>query len=314
MSIYKKVFEALRGDYYDLSHYDKVINDECIGLKENGDILFVFVKNSIKRENREKYINAIKNNAKSKTKNRGTASGVANVSRFPKDAVALCDKNGNPLNNKRLVSVQYKRADGSVCGRCQSNMVRCGCAGYFDNVGKLPCRMVGWSTKNPEKHELCVELCEEIAKTHRENEPKSYAFQMSKTHRDYKMGDTPYSTLTLNYDFRTACHIDKGDLNNSLSTLTILEEIPENYKGCYLGLPEYKIAINVKDGDTLIFDAHEYHANTEMEVLSDILPIDDLTGKPHGGRISIVAYLRNRINTCPDISPLDLIPNPKDDY
>jgi len=309
MTTYKKVFEALKGDFYDESHYDKIINEECIGLKENGDILFVFVKNSIKKENRHKYINAIKSNAKSKTKNRGTASGVADVSRFPKDAVALCKKDGSPITNPRLVSVQYKRADGSICARCQSNSVRCGCAGYFDKVGGLPCRMVGWSTKNPEKHLLCEELCEEIAETHRLKEPKSYNFQLSKTHKDYRMGDTPYSTLTLNYDFRTACHIDRGDLNNSLSTLTILEEIPDNYKGCYLGLPEYKIAINVKDGDTLIFDAHEYHANTEMEVLSDKLPIDDLTGKPHGGRISVVAYLRNRINECPD-----LIPDPTEDY
>lgn len=302
MKKYQKVFEALRGDFYDESHYNEIIKESCIGLKENGEILFVFVKNSIKEENREKYINAIKSNAKSKTKNRGTASGVADVSRFPKDAVALCKKDGTPLTNPRLVSVQYKRADGSICGRCQSNAVRCGCAGYFDNVGKLPCRMVGWSTKNPEKHKLMEELCEEIAETHKQNEPKSYEYQMSQSHKDYLMGKSPYSTLTLNYDFRTACHIDKGDLKDSLSTLTILEEISNNYKGSYLGLPEYKICFDVRSGDTLIFDAHEYHANTEMEVLSDKLPIDDLTGKHFGGRISIVAYLRNRIKNCPSLT------------
>lgn len=309
MTTYKKIFKALKGDFYDESHYDQIINDECIGLKENGDILFVYVKNVIKRENREGYINAIKSNAKSKTKNRGTASGVADVKRFPKDAVSLCKADGSETTNKRLVSVQYKREDGSVCGRCQSNAVRCGCAGYFDKVAGLPCRMVGWSTKNSQKHLKCIELCEEIGEAHLLKEPKSYEYQMSKVHKDYIMGKSPYSTMTLNYDFRTACHMDKGDLQNSLSTLTILEEVPDNYEGCYLGLPEYKIAINVKDGDTLIFDAHEYHANTEMKVLSNILPIDDLTGNPFGGRISIVAYLRNRMNECPD-----LIPDPKDDY
>ena len=301
---YKKSFKCLTAEFYDESHYEKIISESSIGLKENGDILFVLVKNAINKDNIKKYIDAIKNNAKSKTKNRGTASGVAVVDKFPKDAVALCDKYGNPLKNPRLVSVQYKREDGSICSRCQSNAVRCGCAGYFDRVGKLPCRMVGWSTRNPEKHECCVELCKEIAKAHKENEPKSYAFQKSiaELSPNYLMGDTPYSTLTLNYDFRTASHIDKGDLKDSLSTLTILEEVPNNYKGCYLGLPEYKIAIDVRSGDTLIFDAHEYHANTEMEVLSDILPIDDLTGKPHGGRISVVAYLRNRLKDCPIVN------------
>ena len=306
MTTYSKSFKCLKADFYDLEHYNEVINESRIGYKENGDILFVFVKGAIKKENIPNYINAIKSNAKTKTKNRGTASGVAVVNKFPKDAVSLCKEDGSDTTNKRLVSVRYKRADGSVCGRCQSNAVRCGCAGYFDAVAGLPCRMVGWSTNNPKRHNLLEELCEEIGNAHKENEPKSYAFQLSKSHKDYLMGDSPYSTLTLNYDFRTACHIDRGDLKNSLSTLTILEEIEDNYSGCYLGLPEYKIALNVKSGDTLIFDAHEFHANTEMKVLSDKLPINDLTGESFGGRISIVAYLRNRISECPSLLKSEL--------
>ena len=307
--MYKKSYKALKADFYNEDHYDEIIKNSSVGYKENGDILFVFVKNVIKKEQREEYIDAIKQNAKSKTKNRGTASGVAVVNRFPKDAVSLCKEDGSDTTNKRLVSVRYKRDDGSVCGRCQSNAVRSGCAGYFDSVASLPCRMVGWSTKHPERHKLLENLCDDIGKAHKENEPKSYEYQMSKSHKDYLMGNSPYSTLTLNYDFRTACHYDRGDLQNSLSTLTILEEIEDNYKGCYLGLPEYKICFDIRSGDTLIFDAHEYHCNTEMNVLSDKLPIDDLTGKPYGGRISIVAYLRNRISECPS-----LIPQDKDDY
>tara|TARA_R110000772_G_scaffold105833_1_gene207640 strand:- start:572 stop:760 length:189 start_codon:yes stop_codon:yes gene_type:complete len=62
----------------------------------------------------------------------------------------------------------------------------------------------------------------------------------------------------------------------------------------------------VKSGDTLIFDAHEFHANTEMKVLSDKLPINDLTGESFGGRISIVAYLRNRISECPSLLKSEL--------
>tara|TARA_R110000772_G_scaffold105833_1_gene207641 strand:- start:797 stop:1492 length:696 start_codon:yes stop_codon:yes gene_type:complete len=231
MTTYSKSFKCLKADFYDLEHYNEVINESRIGYKENGDILFVFVKGAIKKENIPNYINAIKSNAKTKTKNRGTASGVAVVNKFPKDAVSLCKEDGSDTTNKRLVSVRYKRADGSVCGRCQSNAVRCGCAGYFDAVAGLPCRMVGWSTNNPKRHNLLEELCEEIGNAHKENEPKSYAFQLSKSHKDYLMGDSPYSTLTLNYDFRTACHIDRGDLKNSLSTLTILEEIEDNYSG-----------------------------------------------------------------------------------
>ena len=104
--------------------------------------------------------------------------------------------------------------------------------------------------------------------------------------------------MTINYDFRTACHKDKGDLEGGLSTLTILEDMPNNYTGFYLGLPEYKIAFDVRDGDTLIFDAHEKHANTECEVITQRLPIDDLTGTNFAGRIAVVIYLRERMDTC----------------
>ena len=105
--------------------------------------------------------------------------------------------------------------------------------------------------------------------------------------------------MTLNYDFRTASHRDSGDLKNGLSTLTIFEDVPENYTGFYLGLPEYKIAFDLRNRDTIYFDAHELHANTEFQVLTDRLPIDDLTGNPFAGRISVVCYLRDKLYKCP---------------
>jgi len=296
----KKTFECLKGEFYDEKHYDTIINTEVMGLKENGEILFILKKDNIKKENREKYLNIIKPVAKAKTKNRGTAAGVADVKKFPVDAVSLCKANGDALINPRLVSVQYKREDGSVCGRCQSNMVRCGCAGFFDAVAGLPCRKVAFSQNNPLKHKELENMCNEIAKGHEEYEPASFNFQkeIAELSKDYLMGNSPYSTLTLNYDFRCAAHIDKGDLIGSRSTITILEELPNNYEGCYLGFPEYKIALDLRDGDTLIFDAHEYHCNTEMKVLTNKLPIDELTKNHFGGRISIVAYLREKMKKC----------------
>ena len=104
--------------------------------------------------------------------------------------------------------------------------------------------------------------------------------------------------MTLNYDFRTATHKDKGDLDGGLSTLTILEDEENNYEGFYTGLPEYKIAFDVRDGDTLIFNAHEFHANTDFKVLSEKLKIDDLTGNNFAGRMSIVCYMREKLKLC----------------
>ena len=305
---YEKLCKVEIGQFYDISHYDKIISDTCYGLKENGDILFYLVKNNIKEENKTKYKNTIRSNAKSKTKNRGKASGACDISKFPKKAVALCDKDGNEYQDgKSRYSVYYKEASGKVVNRCQSNQVRCGVAGYFDKVAGLPCRKVGWSTKHPLKHNILIDLAREIEEGHKKYCPDSYTFHQksaSLVPNNLLFSKTIYSTMTLNYDFRTATHIDKGDLVGGLSTLTIFEDIPGNYEGFYLGLPEYKIAFDLRDGDTIYFDAHEIHANTEYKVLSDKLPIDDITGNPFAGRISVVCYLRNKLHTCKTLSDL----------
>jgi hypothetical protein len=299
---YKKIWSARAGEFYDKSHYNKIINESQYGFNENGDILFCLIKGAIKTENRIKYKDIIRSCCKSKTKNRGASAGPVDLRYFPKKAVELCDKNGNPFKDgKERYSVFYKDATGKVVNRCQSNQVRSGVAGYFDAVAGLPCRKVGWSNNNPLKHEALVELAKEIEHNHKTYCNTSYNYHRKKADEvpeNLLFKDTIYSTMTLNYDFRTASHKDKGDLEGGLSTLTIFEDELNNYEDFYIGLPEYKIAFDVRDGDTLIFNAHEYHANTEFKVLSEKLKLDDLTDNNYAGRMSVVCYMRNKLNKC----------------
>ena len=300
--IYEKVWEAKAGEFYDKEHYDKIINESCYGYYENGDILFCFIKGAITEENRQKYKKIIKSCCKQKTKNRGASAGPVDLRYFPKKAVELCNKHGEPYKDgKDRYSVFYKDATGKVVNRCQSNMVRSGVAGYFDAVAGLPCRKVGWSNKNPLKHDSLIELAKEIEGNHNVYCNNSYNYHRKKADEvpeNLLFKDTIYSTMTLNYDFRTASHRDKGDLEGGLSTLTIFEDIPNNYEGFYTGLPEFKIAFDVRDGDTLIFNAHEIHANTDFKVLSEKLKRDDLTDNNFAGRMSVVCYMRNKLNLC----------------
>ena len=304
--IYPKVFEAKPNEYYNIDHYDYVIRDNqegyTIGDNEEIKPLFYLIKGGIK--NPDKYKEIINKLGKSKTKNRGSASGVCDIKQFPKGAVKLvCPKTHKELEEgHKYVSVKYEDSKGKVCSRCQSNIKRSACAGYFDNVGALPCRAVGWTQKNPDKQKVLVELAEDIDAVFKETNKEYYEKQkkLADMKPQFRLGETIFSTQTINYDFRTACHKDKGDFKEGLSTLTIFEEIPNNYYGFYLGLPEYKICFDLRDGDILIFDAHEYHCNTEYLVQSDKLPKDDLTGEPFAGRCGVVSYLRNRLWKCKD--------------
>ena len=60
-----------------------------------------------------------------------------------------------------------------------------------------------------------------------------------------------------------------------------------DFAGCYLGFPQFKICLKVEPGDFLLMDVHQWHCNTEMELL-----------KPDGFRISYVLYLREHMSKC----------------
>jgi len=306
--IAKKCYDAEVSTYYNEEHYDIIYKNEVKILREDGSILAVLKKNIIPENERETYKNIIRSPSRSKTKNRGSGAGYVDIRRFPKQAKELCYQSGEPLPHNKLVSVFYKDENGNVVNRGQSNQVRSGCAGYFDARGNLPCRKVSWSKNNVDKHNALIPLCKKIAETHKEVDELSYIKQKDRAEQSqsYIFKDSIYSTLTLNYDFRTAAHRDKGDFKAGLSTLIILEDIPNNYSGFYLGLPEYKIAFDVRDGDILFFDTHEIHANTEYQVLTDKLGKNNVVDENgecdyyYAGRMSIVAYLRERLYLCGD--------------
>ena len=67
--------------------------------------------------------------------------------------------------------------------------------------------------------------------------------------------------MTINRNFRTAIHQDAGDYGGYAS-LSVIEE--GKYHGGYFVLPQYRIAVDLRHGDYLVCDVHQYHANTEL--------------------------------------------------
>jgi len=95
---------------------------------------------------------------------------------------------------------------------------------------------------------------------------------------------TPFTTITVNKSFRTACHFDAGDFTAGLSNLLTLTN-NGNYRGCHLVAPEYRVAVNPRPGDLLLINNHEVmHGNTQIELLDDVAE-----------RISLVVYFREKM-------------------
>jgi hypothetical protein len=134
-----------------------------------------------------------------------------------------------------------------------------------------------------------------VSKYYEELAPEQYRLQLEESLKSpYRISETPFTTVTINYNWRTACHKDSGDFDKGLGNLVV---IGENFKGSYLGFPQYKIAVKVDPGDLVIMNVHEWHCNTELEL------------EENSVRLSLVCYLRSDMVHCNTLKIVDGIEN-----
>lgn len=173
-----------------------------------------------------------------------------------------------------------------------ANPVNSGVAGFYDRYPRYPYgRVCAYNWKNPDDFAKSFPYIRQLNKQFAEMLPERYAAQKAaadKLDSMFLIGeDTVFTTLTVNKTFRTAAHLDAGDLAEGFSNLGVIST-GKDYKGGYLVLPEYRVAINIRPGDLLLIANHSaVHGNT---------PIESVTGNPDDvERMSIVAYFRENM-------------------
>jgi len=179
-------------------------------------------------------------------------------------------------------------ADKYVCQTTYANGVMSGIAGWFDRYPRLPYgRATSYTAREPEKFAMAYPFLQQLAQGFKDLLPWRYNNQMEaakKMDPRFLVPETPFTTVTVNKSFRTACHYDAGDLTSGLSNLLTLTN-NGNYKGCYLVAPEYRVAVNPRPGDLLLINNHEVmHGNTQIALLDDVAE-----------RISLVVYFREKM-------------------
>lgn len=102
--------------------------------------------------------------------------------------------------------------------------------------------------------------------------------------KDYHLGGTIFTTLSVNkYQANDTSmmgyHIDAGDLNSSLTCLSVFHV--GKFTGAYFVLPRYRVAVAVGDGDVFVGDSRQQHG------------VSTLKGK--GTRLSVVSYCDTRL-------------------
>ena len=191
---------------------------------------------------------------------------------------------------------------GNTTGSKKRNLrdnpkVKSSILGYFDRWApkeKMQFRRAGakvpleiretkFSSEHPEKFQKALPLIKSIDRHYRKILNKFYKKQRQKadeTH--FKIPKTSFTTITTNINFQTSIHKDSGDDEEGFGNLAVIER--GHYSGGETCLPQYGIAVDVRQGDLLFMNVHEWHGN---------LPIVPKTKE--ATRMSIVCYLRTKV-------------------
>lgn len=175
-----------------------------------------------------------------------------------------------------------------------ANAVNSGIAGFFDRYPRIPYgRATAYTEHHRDDYEKCYPFMRKLSNKFAELLPQRFGVQKAVADtidsRFRVAGkDTPFTTITVNKNFRTAAHYDAGDLNDGFSNLTVVAK-DKAWEGGYLVLPEFRVAVNIRPGDLLLINNHGgIHGNTELKPPAG-KKIEDME------RVSLVCYFREKM-------------------
>ena len=246
--------------------------------------------------------------AQKKNVNRGAAAGAIKTKKLPKYV--------HKVKTKHRFRVFYKDKKGTLKKDNIGNASMSNIMGYYDRPDrnhyrthkKSPaslCRVTAFTRDNKDKWNTTLPLIVKADKQFKKLVPSRHKIQYDRASEvpKFQIEDTSFSTITTNYNWRTACHKDKGDLVEGFGNLLVLEKDKcgyncPSYKGGYLGFPKFKVCVDVRQGDFLAMDVHQWHCNTGMTEGQFDRKNNKYPKEMDHGRLSLVCYLRKKMIKC----------------
>lgn len=264
------IFNKNNGKFFGEKYYNDIIKEDfdCYFINDNGEqeILFKFRKNVINKKMSDLIISIFKDHAKKQNNQRAKASG------------------GKRLTSNSKKTSNFTRSD---------TMARSNIVGYYDKPKMTDkkyfktntvCRTTAFTKNNFNEWSQSIPFFNIVSKYYKQLAPKHFKLQQKEIeYSPYSIGKTPFTTITVNYNWRTACHKDKGDYSLGMGNLVVLGQ---DYDGGYLGFPQFKVAVDVRPGDLIIMNVHQWHCNTELKLNKNSL------------RLSFVCYMRENMSSC----------------
>ena len=215
-----------------------------------------------------------------------------------------------------LVYLLIKKKEG-ISKMKVNNQVASNPIGFYEsskNFADLPCRLTHFTRTNYKNYNDGLPFIQKIDSMFKKLIPEAYQKQYERANQKQhlKIPETAFSTITINRNFRTALHKDAGDFKEGFGNLTVIER--GKYHGGYTVFPQFGVGVDVRSGDFLAMDVHQWHSNTEIIETQEDKEYNDKLDKvfndnPEVGtvgldkkysRLTFVCYLREKILNCPN--------------
>lgn len=261
----KKLFNdnSLIGTFHKPEHTVYHLDEPIKIFKEDGSLLLVLCRGQLDPQLAYNYLLGVHDKV-SETGNRGTSSGQNAKSYYKKD--------GTISNTKKFDKTVYS----SIMG-------------YYDRYPRTNyCRKTAFNIYEEETFNKILPSIQAVSEIFKRNAPDRYYIQKAycdKTQDDFLIKGTVFTTVTLNKNFRTAYHVDAGDLPDGFGCMSYFKS--GKFVGGDICFPEYGATIKLRHSDVILFDPHEIHGNTKIIPLS----------KDYN-RITCVHYYRKNMIYC----------------
>jgi len=205
-----------------------------------------------------------------------------------KNALGPANANAKAVEKKRkashsLLAGYWDRRDMSI-----TRVVKAA----FPAMKPMPntiCRPTTFTRDYPELWARGMPWLKAIAKAHRALAPAAYKRQLEAANAVlplFRVTGTPFTTITVNANWRTNTHVDSGDFEQGLGNLAVTGSRGD-WRGGALGFPRFKVAVAMMPGDFAVMRVHEWHCNTAIHLDTSAAT-----------RLTFVCYLRENMSLC----------------
>jgi hypothetical protein len=297
--------QNMEGEHFDRSEYDTILTHDADIYKPDGSLLLRFRKGVIPKKLTDNAVESFRLVAMKKHDNRGASAGPLDWKKMPNYVGDWVD----PYKFR----THYTRANSGIESKHHiSNLSPSNIVGYYDKKDRNkpngpPCRLTAFSAKECEKWDSAIPFIKHVDALFKELVPDRHHLQRQRAGMspEFVISDTAFSTVTVNYSWRTALHRDKGDFENGFGNLIVCEDHknPNQYGGCCTGFPQFGVCVDARNGDFIAMDVHEWHCNTEFESKGGSKSFHrfkkkDFENDWYFNRLSVVCYLRNNMAKC----------------